>query len=356
MHPSKVPGTFALGSLILLGLAGCQGETAITEAAPGNPATPFAGPAATIAIQDLGTLGGTSSEAFDINANGQVTGYAFNAAEKSRVFIWDAINGMQDIGLPHGGIGTAINSAGEIAGFLTPGARIRAFLWSPVTGLRLLPFVPGNHTNTEATDVNDAGVVVGRGVSWQRRTRAFQWSASAGMTLLPLLPGSTNNQAFAINASGWIVGSSYGFANQRTRQSATLWRPGQPPTNLDALLPAGSGSFALGINDAGDISGLRIVDGPVRAIVWPVGTGTFVDIGGSTATSRAEDINDVGQVVGRALNQGTRGFLWDAVNGMQDLGALPPSNTSQAVAINNAGQIVGFSFLTAPDRHAVLWQ
>jgi probable HAF family extracellular repeat protein len=71
-------------------------------------------------------------------------------------------------------------------------------------------------------------------------------------------------------------------------------------------------------------------------------------IGGS-----ALDINNHGIVVGR-YGSGSgiplpgpgvpfgRGFVWDSTNGRRDLGLEPVGNT-QAVAINNLGQVVGTS-------------
>lgn len=75
----------------------------------------------------------------------------------------------------------------------------------------------------------------------------------------------------------------------------------------------------------------------------PIGT-----LGG--ARSMAMDINDAGQVVGTAQTQtSSHAFLYQ--NGqMTDLGTLPGGNTSQATAVNNRGEAVGYSDLDQGNR------
>jgi len=68
--------------------------------------------------QELGTLGGDWSTAFDINDNGQVVGYSDIGNGEYRAFYWDQENGMVE--LPSGGknsIARAINNHGQIVGY-----------------------------------------------------------------------------------------------------------------------------------------------------------------------------------------------------------------------------------------------
>jgi len=77
--------------------------------------------------------------------------------------------------------------------------------------------------------------------------------------------------------------------------------------------------------------------------------GTF----GSVQSAEAFDVNDAGQVVGRA---GNRAFLWQ--DGTKtDLGTLGTASAAWAFALNEAGKVVGHSALTTPPSgfHAVLW-
>ena len=69
-------------------------------------------------VIDLGTLGGKSSSAFAINANGQITGSAATAAGHQHAFLYQ--NGiMEDLGTLGGksSAGLAINIKGQITGY-----------------------------------------------------------------------------------------------------------------------------------------------------------------------------------------------------------------------------------------------
>jgi probable HAF family extracellular repeat protein len=52
------------------------------------------------------------------------------------------------------------------------------------------------------------------------------------------------------------------------------------------------------------------------------------------------------QVVGEAANG--HAYIWDAVHGMQDLGAFGKDNQSHGFSVNDTGQVVGESFHTKP--------
>jgi probable HAF family extracellular repeat protein len=81
---------------------------------------------------------------------------------------------------------------------------------------------------------------------------------------------------------------------------------------------------------------------PAHAVLWQ--NGTTLDLGtlyGGVST--AVGINNEGLVVGQA---GAHAFVWSATAGMHDLGTLDglTGGTAGATAINDRGQIVGFSY------------
>jgi probable HAF family extracellular repeat protein len=73
-------------------------------------------------------------------------------------------------------------------------------------------------------------------------------------------------------------------------------------------------------------------------------------------TSQAVAINDTGQVVGTSLTAdgSTHAFLWSAAVGMLDLGTLGGSN-SQAAAVNALGHVAGSADMPDGSTHAFLW-
>ena len=90
--------------------------------------------------------------------------------------------------------------------------------------------------------------------------------------------------------------------------------------------------------------------------LWPK-SGGVRDLGtlpGDTS-SEASAINNNGDVVGYSKGpRGMRAFLWTQATGMQDLGMLPGGNSSRALGINDTGVVVGSSTSSSGDR-AFIW-
>jgi len=321
-------------------------------------------------VIDLGTLGGSQSQANDINASGQVVGVSLRSESVGgwRAFLWqDGI--MTDLGTLGGDYSRAIgiNDVGQIVGhsytgdatdhgfLLTPedtdgnGASDRWFRDSNSDGKNDLMLDLG--PNTVANDVNNAGHVVGYSGIYGTE-RAFRWQNGV-MTDLGTLGGSTSS-ATAINDAGQVAGTSFTSTGER---AVFLWQGG-------VMYDIGALGEATDINQSGQVA----VTGPWQsyATLWTPTTtngttGSLQSLGAlppdyygqyeSVWTySAAGGVNDLGTVVGSSLTIHTyadewggyyfetaRGFLW--ANGvMEDLGY---SELQGAAAINNAGQIVG---------------
>ncbi len=234
-------------------------DSGLVLGSSGNHAVLFGG-----TTTDLGTLGGNSSLPGGLNNQGQVVGTstrttATNAPQHA--FLYSA-GTMQDLGFAPGGSfsnGNAINDSGLIAGtadFGATGANVpRAFLYNPSnttwTDLGGIPTA----TDNEAFAINAAGQVVGYSgdVNNDGEDHAVLWSSGQVIQLGDL--GGHSSEAWALNSFAQVVGSSAptgGGADHAFR-----WDTTHGIRDLNSLIPEGSGltlQTAQGINDAGQIA------------------------------------------------------------------------------------------------------
>lgn len=248
-------------------------------------------------VTDLGTLGGSSSDARAINLAGQVIGTATLPGDSARhAYLWD--NGiMRDLGTLGGTSSNAggINAWGQVVGFssLAGSSTTHAFLYDS-GGMHDLG--TSGSSSSVATGVNDAGWITGT-ANWPAGGNPYSFIVDGGGMRVPAGARASNASfAFAINASGQVVGqAAVPFYKHAVRYDPS------------------------GIHDLGTLGG---------------------------SYSEAYDINDAGQIVGSSdISPGSssrRAFLFDN-QGMHDLGALDNGDISVALAINSAGQIVGRS-------------
>jgi len=163
---------------------------------------------------DLGTLGGVSGTATDINESSEVVGTSALAGDtESHGFYWTEAGGMIDLG-DAGASGSgaqAINDAGEIAGVVNYGGGVMhvAYWPSPNDALVDLGTIGGAFGGSVANafDINNDGIIVGRSTidPMNDETRAFRLVPGGEMRDLGTL-GGANSEALGINEDGHIAG------------------------------------------------------------------------------------------------------------------------------------------------------
>ena len=285
-----------------------------------------------VEIINLGTLGGPSSEAEDINNHGQITGDSKNPAGEFRAFIYQ--NGvMSDLGDLGGdfSFGNGINDNGVVVGTADTGSneqfsqRGAIFESGSVTAL-----APSQLRSPSA--INNSGTIVGINFT---TNRGFVYANNV-LTEIGAL-GGYQSAARDVNASGQVVGGISFFPESK---SLAILFDGGMVTDLGSL--GGTRSYAHGINDAGHIVGSTTdASGDQLGFIYQDGVMT-----GIPGTAVALDINNHGQVVGLSnpASSEFRAFLYDG-NTTIDLNDLLPANSGwmleRANAINDLGMIVG---------------
>jgi probable HAF family extracellular repeat protein len=183
--------------------------------------------------------------------------------------------------------------------------------------------------------------------------KSISWTASYSIIDLGTLGGAVS-QAFNINNSGQVVGSSPLTTDVYTR--AFFWENGVM-TNLITLNSSHSG--AKGINNSAQVVGYVSILVPGRgeipkAFLWQKGIASTLTL--LEDFSFASSINDAGQIVGRSFSDNgiNNACLWQG--GVRtDLGTLG-GRFSEALDINKSAQVVGFSRINDTTRHAFLWE
>jgi probable HAF family extracellular repeat protein len=255
-------------------------------------------------MTDLGTLGGEFSGATAINNRGEIAGYSQTAAGETHTVLWRG-DRMTDLGTL-GGLSsraTDINDRGEIIGLLevTPD-QYHSFLWrnGRVTEFR----------NFWVEAINNRGQVVGSARFDGGEAVPAIWDRGV-LTPLEQVPGATYGSADSINARGAIAGFS-GFPSGVSINRAFLWRNGVA-TTLPEPAPWNSG-HAWGINDHNQVVGVSwdMLDGS-GAVLWDHGTPIVLSNLEGAANSVATAINNHGQIAGSSTFPGMEGITHPVV-------------------------------------------
>jgi probable HAF family extracellular repeat protein len=165
-------------------------------------------------------------------------------------------------------------------------------------------------------------------------------AAAVSVTDLGTL-GGLNSDATALNDNGQVVGEAQNAAGS---YHAFSWTPGGGMVDIGTLSGLGGDSNAVGVDANGEVAGnASTPDGSVsHAFFWTSGSGIH-DLGTfGGPSSLAIAISEAGQVVGWAATASgyDHAFSWTEAGGLVDLGALGGAG-SNAMAVNGSGEVVG---------------
>lgn len=306
-------------------------------------------------MHDLGTLGGTNSNALGLNEPGglneagQVAGTSGLSNGSARAFRYSGVPGaggsMANLGTlgGSGSVGTTINNLGHVTGAssITGNLAAHAFRSSgpPGSGGAMVDLGTLGGIESFGLGINDAGQVVGYSFVTGNESdeQAFLYTGTSGaggsMVALGTL-GGRSSVAFSINNAGQIAGFSElsidSYAASAFRYTGT---PGAGGTMVALGTLGGSGSIGYGINDAGYVVGnAQRPDGITVAALWQTdASNRAIDLdewldamnptlGARWTLVKAADINDNGLVTGyglyndgpSGLSDGERAYILDA--------------------------------------------
>jgi len=226
----------------------------------------------------LPTLGGPNGFAAGANNRGQITGWAENDVLDSncvppqklqfRPVIWgpdpNQVRSLPLIAGDSSGSATAINDRGDAIGIsgicdqaVGRYSAAHAVIWTGGKVRDIVGTNGGPYWNTPMA-INDRGDVVGfvgiNGDLDGNLLRAFMWTEKGGFSYLPPLAGDVFSEALGINNKGQVVGISCAAGGVACKP--VLWHEGSP-ININSLSPGYTGVLvtAQDINDDGQITG-----------------------------------------------------------------------------------------------------
>jgi len=275
---------------------------------------------------------------------------------EARVLL-DAEYSVIDLGTLGGNFSAAmgINESGDVAGYAYDAqSDIWAFYYDSDTQIMTArPNAAGisgfGAEYSYGFDINDAGIIVGQLDHWMGNDIAFYDSGSNAYSI-HLKTTDWSSSAKAINnVSPYPTIVGYYYDTDADPDNITPYafkhNIGTGWTDLDS-----DPSAANDINNTNQIIGKSLVTTSYgsyyHATMWYNGTETDLDAGNNYG-SEAVGINNLGQVVGwkhTGLGSQFHAFSWTAAGGLQELTTLEGGDyNSDARAVNDQGQIVGTS-------------
>src|SRR5213595_45231 len=310
-------------------------------------------------LTDLGTLGGPNSSVtwnvkntagimvgISQTADPQLLGESWSSAAFYSTpnnvgyinlgFVWqnNQMRGLPNFPGGNNGFATGANNLRQVVGWAENGVhdpnccctqvlQFRPAVWNlgPPDVIHDLPLIPGD-TSGAATAINDNGQIVGisgicdQAVGRHTAKHAVLWENGTVTDIYPDASAPWWNTPTAINQHGDVVGfaGDPAFVEGEVLH-AFIWTKDNGIKVLKPLrgrIPEHVDSEAYGINEARQVVGVSCdADGNCHAVIWDHGVypTDLNDLKGgySAILETAKDINDNGEITGRAITDPVTG-------------------------------------------------
>lgn len=334
-----------------------------------------------------------------ISADGLVVIGEADINDTPRAVLWTAPGGITKLDIsPHSpySITSAVSATGNVVvgSFSPTGGALKAFRWTPQTGMQPLDFLSDKISSSSAQGVSaDGSVIVGTLVLTNGNHQAFRWTEHGNVTTLGSIKRDSSGFSMTngISADGQVV---VGMASIDTQNDgdyfqAFRWTQHEGMKGLGSLRSDGTGiSSADAVSaDGSVVVGSAITDSNhVQAFRWTekegmqnLGTLKAESSGSSTARSvsanglvvvgdaqtdsqqpqEQTDSTEISEMQFFAQQPDTQAFYWTTKSGMQNLGSLRSDNRgfSSAYGVSADGSVVvGHAENNQGELHAILWK
>ncbi|MGH3139704.1 MAG: hypothetical protein ACRDQE_08215 [Gaiellales bacterium] len=245
---------------------------------------------------DIGTLGGPTSMATGISNNFAVVGTSSGAAGGVHGFLWRANQGaMHNLGIP---LPVRIGDTGAIIGNATSAIGESVAAYRNQHGWVRLPL--GEFDGSFGKDVDDAGTAVGTLFTEPHGSAPFVYENGV-LTILPSVPTAAETAADAINNSGQIAGMTFDPLGI-VLWDGTSWQPVATPALVEPEIHD--------MNNCGQIVGAHHPDVFFKPHAFLIANGVGVDLnsqipaGSGWRLGTATAINDSGEIAGVGHHNG----------------------------------------------------